>query len=307
MKKKITIVFFSLSCILISCSGDDSTIPEEDNNTSVGQDEIITIPVVVHVVNYAPEPFEISDDKIKSQIKVLNQDFRMKNEDLSKTPDEFKPFIADIKIEFKLATTSPEGQPTKGIIRTMGNVTGFDGKRDEGESIEDLALFFTDKGGQDAWPNDQYLNIWIAYFRDIDNQVVYAFSSAPGDDPRIDGIAIDPNAFGTLAPLQNGVHKGRTATHEIGHWLGLKHTYGTAFNCSSSDDVKDTPQQSRIYYGKPKHPQTSCGSNDMFMNFMNHADDDVMHMFTKGQKEKMRAIFNPGSPRRALYINIKNN
>ncbi len=99
---------------------------------------------------------------------------------------------------------------------------------------------------------------------------------------------------------------GRTATHEIGHWLGLYHIFGADGNCEEGDGIDDTPPQFSQYQGKPIHPQSSCGSNDMFMNFMDYVDDDAMHMFTKGQRDKMRSNFHSDGARHDLYLNIKN-
>ncbi|MDO5979760.1 zinc metalloprotease [Flavivirga spongiicola] len=304
---------FLIAIVLIvfctaSCSKDDNppiNSPIEEGDVSFG--EVITIPVVVHVVNYTPKPFIISDEKIQSQIDVLNQDFRKKNPDHIKTPNEFIDLVADVAIEFSLATIDPDGNPTSGIIRTEGNVIGFDGRDLTGEiPIEDLKLYFTEKGGQDAWPRDKYLNIWIADLSDYTGELGLAgYAQFPNVDPRIDGVVIDPRVFGTLAPLNPGNELGRTATHEIGHWLNLRHIYGKNGDCEEGDLVDDTPNQKSQYSGSPTHPQNSCNSNDMFMNFMDYVSDQSMYMFTIGQKRRMRDLFNPGGLRRELYLNNK--
>ena len=146
--KRITSLLIIL--IFVACSKDDSPLDKPIDKVPVTtSDEIITIPIVVHVVNNINKPFEISDQKIQSQITVLNNDFRMKNEDHTKTPEEFKPLVADVGIEFKLATVDPDGNPTKGIIRSESELTGFHGFGFSNE-IEELPLHFDDKGGQDA-------------------------------------------------------------------------------------------------------------------------------------------------------------
>ncbi len=303
------VIFFILTIFLISCSKDNS-VDEEIKPTPelVPNDEIITIPIVVHVVNFAPSPFVISDEKIISQITVLNEDFRKKNSDYTKTPSEFMPFVADVGIEFKLATVDPEGNPTTGIIRNISDVTGFEGKTPVSDSpIKDLHLYHTAKGGQDAWPNDKYLNIWIA---DLSNRngvlALNGYSTFPGDSAAIDGVVMDPRVFGTLDTPILKYNRGRTATHEIGHWLGLLHIFGKGNSCEIGDGIDDTPNQYDSYAGKPSHPQSSCGSNDMFMNFMDYVDDDSMCMFTTGQRNKMRSLFNKGGARRLLYENLYN-
>lgn len=281
---------------------------DKDNvETPTTSPEIITIPVVVHVVNYAPDPFIISDEKILSQLEVLNLDYRKKNSDFSKTPTEFIPLVADMEITFKLATTDPEGNPTTGIIRTSGNVTGFDGQDITGNTpVEDFKLYFTAKGGQDAWPSNHYLNIWVA---DLSNHngdlILMGYAQFPGGDTRMDGIVLDPRVVGTMAPLEPGYELGRTATHEIGHWLNLHHVYGINGTCDSSDLVDDTPSQHSQYAGSPKHPQNSCGSNDLFMNFMDRVNDEAMFMFTKGQKDRVHSLFEIDGLRRELYLNSK--
>lgn len=301
MNKRLLIVTtIILGTFFYSCTNDDDLIeiPEE---TIVSPDEILKIPIVVHVINPPSHPFVISDEKILSQIEVLNKDYRKRNEDHVNTPDEFANLVADVGIEFYLATTDPNGKPTTGIIRTEADISGFSGRDLTGDlPIEEYKLFFANKGGQDIWPSDRYLNIYIADLSDRWGALGLAgYAYFPGGDPRTDAIVVDPRVFGTLEPLEKGHHLGRTATHEIGHWLNLKHIYGKDGSC----EVADTPDQKSQNSGHPVHPKNSCDSNDMFMNFMDYVSDDAMYMFTNGQKERMRAIFNEGGARRALYLN----
>ena len=303
----VTIFFIST---LLSCKrNEEISIPEVTIPDLVPTDEVIEIPVVVHVVNYSPDPFVIDQEKITSQLEVLNQDYRKQNSDWTKTPEEFIDLVADVKIEFKLATVDPTGNPTTGIIRTESEVTGFDGVTVDGDDIENFSLYFSDKGGQNAWPKDQYLNIWIADLSDRHGNLSLAgYANPPGCDPRIDGVVIDPRVFGTTGQLEPTLNSGRTATHEIGHWLNLRHTYGKDGSCQDGEDgdlVDDTPIQHTQHTGRPVHPVASCGSNDMFMNFMDRVEDQAMYMFTQGQKQRMRALFNEGGLRRTLYLNQK--
>jgi len=302
----ISLAFF---IALTNCSDTDVAPRHDVIPDMVSENEIIRIPVVIHVVNYSPDPFEISDTRISSQIDALNRDYRKKNLDWTKTPQEFLALVADVGIEFVLAKTDPEGNPTTGIIRTTSHVTGFDGQRfDEKVPIESLALYFTSKGGQDAWPNDQYLNIWIADLSDRNGKLSLAgFANPPGSDARIDGIVVDPRAFGAYTPSEFAYSLGRTTTHEIGHWLNLRHIYGKDGSCEDGEDgdlVDDTPIQQSQNLGNPTHPIFSCGHTSMFMNFMDRVDDKSMFMFTIGQKRRMRNLFNKDGLRRKMYIKL---
>lgn len=310
MKTSLTflIIFF---LAFTNCTDTDFSPPPEQIPDLVPEDEIITIPVVVHVVNYSPDPFEISDARILSQLDVLNQDYRKKNVDWIKTPPEFKHVVADVGIEFVMARVDPEGNPTNGIIRTTSNVTGFDGLSiEQSAPVESMALYFTSKGGQDAWPNDQYLNIWIADLSDRQGNLSLAgYANPPGSDPRMDGIVIDPRAFGTSLSSESAYSLGRSATHEIGHWLNLRHIYGKDGSCEDGEDgdlVDDTPVQQSQTLGSPVHPIFSCGHASMFMNFMDRVDDKSMFMFTIGQRKRMRKLFDKDGFRRKLYIKLHN-
>jgi hypothetical protein len=297
-------IIFNLA--FTTCSDVDVISQQGHVPDIVPENEIITIPVVIHVVNFSPNPFEISDARILSQIDVLNQDYRKRNSDWVKTPEEFRNLVADVGIEFVLAKSDPWGNPTNGIIRTSSQVTGFEGLRfNDSVPIESLALYFTSKGGQDAWPADQYLNIWLADLSDRNGNLSLAgFANPPGSDARIDGIVIDPRAFGINPSAELPYSLGRTATHEVGHWLNLRHIYGKDGSCEDGEDgdlVDDTPVQQSQNFGNPIHPTMSCGNTSMFMNFMDRVDDRSMFMFTVGQKKRMRNLFDKTGPRRKLY------
>lgn len=276
-----------------------------ETDSGIGADEIIRIPVVVHVL-YSKDEFNISDEKIASQLAVLNQDFRKQNADHRNTPAEFAPLAADAGIEFYLATRDPRGRPTSGITRTFTTVNGWDGHDLQRTlPVEALKLYFTDKGGHDAWPTDQYLNIWVAEMTDRHGKVgLPGHARPPGTNPRIDGIVIDPRVFGTLPPLTEAHRLGRTATHEVGHWLNLLHIFGTTADCHSVDSVADTPPAHTAYTGNPSYPQYSCGQSSLFMNFMDYVNDESMYMFTRGQRERMRAVFTRRGGRYGLYKHV---
>jgi len=298
----------AMAFILQACGSDNEAAHPTPNMGGPSENEIIKIPVVVHVI-YRDDTTNITQEKIASQIQVLNEDFRKLNVDYTSTPDEFLPLVADVGIEFELATIDPDGNETSGITRTFSDVIdGWSGRDlQEDTPVEQLALFFSDLGGQDAWPRDHYLNIWVADMSTRHEELgLNGYSSSISDDPRIDGVVIDPRVFGTLGPLDPKYALGRTATHEIGHWLNLIHIYAGNDSCDSSDLVDDTPTAYGQYGGIPVYPQVSCGSTDITMNFMDNVNDSAMTMFTNGQKARMRAVFEKDGGRHQLFLNNLN-
>jgi len=255
--------------------------------------ELYTIPVVVHIVYNNPEE-NISDRQVQSQIDILNEDFRSRNLNREAIPEEFRQRIADIGFEFCLASIDPNGQPTSGITRTT---TSFDEIGNFRLSVDNrgvFRLFQTDLGGKDAWDPQQYLNVWIANT----GNAFLGYGTRPGEfEPHQDGIVVDPRYFGDNCQIEPH-HLGKTATHEVGHYFNLQHIWGSSTDCSSDDGVDDTPEQETNYRGCPTYPMSSCGSNDMFMNFMDYSDDACLAMFTEGQKLRMMAALN--GPRKGL-------
>ncbi|MCB9276985.1 MAG: T9SS type A sorting domain-containing protein [Lewinellaceae bacterium] len=254
---------------------------------------VVTIPVVVHVVwNTASE--NISDAQVISQIDVLNEDFRRLNSDASDTPAMFQSVAADSEIEFCLATVDPNGNPTSGITRTQTSSTSFSTNNN---------VKFTSSGGHNAWPAGQYLNIWVC---DLSGGLL-GYAQFPGGSASTDGVVCDYLYFGTIGTATPPFHLGRTATHEVGHWLNLRHIWGDG-GCSVDDFVSDTPLAgSANFTGEPctfPGPNTcSTGAGDqpdMFQNYMDYSDDGCMNIFTLGQKARMRALFDTGGARQSI-------
>ena len=245
---------------------------------------VITIPVVVHVI-YNTSEQNISDAQVQSQIDVLNEDYARLNADASQTPAMFNSIVANCEIQFCLAKTDPFNQETSGITRTQTTSSSF--------SIGSL-MKYSATGGVDAWPSGKYLNIWVC---NMANQVI-GFATLPGTTIAAeDGVVIMYKHFGRTGNVLAPYHKGRTATHEVGHWLNLLHIWGdddgSSNNCLGSDQVDDTPNQASFYFGCPSSPSPSCSNNgDMFMNFMDYTDDACMNAFTGGQKNRMLATLN---------------
>ena len=247
---------------------------------------IITIPVVVHVVYNSPQQ-NISDQQIQSQITVLNNDYRRTNIDAMMTPSVWVSVASDCEIEFCLASTDPNGNNTNGITRTQTSQSSFSM---QGDPVKDVS-----SGGKDAWPNDDYLNIWIC---NLGNNLLGYATPPFGSIGSNDGVVIGYNYFGTQGTVQSPFNKGRTTTHEVGHWLNLEHLWGGGWGSCGNDNVNDTPTQEEENYGCPAFPHNanSCGTTnadgDMFMNYMDYTNDACMNMFTQGQKIRMIAAIN---------------
>ena len=242
---------------------------------------VIRIPVVVHVVHKL-QVQNISDAQIQSQIDVLNEDYRRLNADASLVPPPYAPLAGDTEIEFCLASRDPNGQATNGITRTLTTANTF--------SIND-AVKRSSTGGKDAWPTNKYLNIWVC---NLTNPLL-GFATLPGTvNADLDGVVIAYKFFGRTGVVEAPYNKGRTATHEVGHWLNLLHIWGddegSADPCAGTDQVTDTPNQEDENFGCPTFPQESCGNDgDMSMNYMDYVNDSCMYMFSNGQGDRMRA------------------
>ncbi len=254
---------------------------------------VYTIPVVVHVV-YKTASQNIDDDFIYSQIDILNEDYRRLNDDADETPAAFEGDAADAQIEFCLAQQDEDGIVTTGITRTETDITSWD--LFTGAGADDYAdnVKFTDEGGEDGWDRSSYLNIWVCNLA----PGLLGYATPPGAAPFKDGVVISYKYFGNNSP--GGVYdKGRTATHEVGHWMGLYHIWGDDDfqpepQCSGSDLMADTPNQEDPTYGAPAFPKLDdCAPTSpgiQFMNFMDYSDDGSMNMFTQDQVNKMRDI-----------------
>ncbi len=242
-------------------------------------EQTIVIPVVVHVLYY--NSFEnISEEQIKSQIDAINADFSRSNTDFSKVPSVFAKFSGNANIRFELAKTDPKGRVTNGIERKKSSRMMWS----DDDKIKSSAF-----GGAEPWDAKSYLNVWIC------NTVpgLTGYATVPGSDLSKDGVVVRYDAFGTLGKVSFPFHKGRTLTHEVGHWLGLQHLWGSK-QCGD-DGIEDTPKQRSGNSGDPVFPKlTTCNGTpdgEMFMNFMDFTNDASMGMFTEGQKNAMRNQF----------------
>ncbi|MDF9796812.1 hypothetical protein OKW21_002075 [Catalinimonas alkaloidigena] len=274
----------------------EKTVKDALRTLGTQQDlEVLQIPVVVHVIHRGEavgEGTNIPLEQIKEQIRILNEDFRRQNADTVATLPIFEPVAADIMIEFVLAKQTPDGFVTNGVTRTEGNQLSY-GINSAG-TLSELSY----------WAAENYFNIWVAPLRNG----YLGFAQFPVSDlegledasnnRETDGIVIDYRYFGSGGNAVSG-SLGRTTTHEVGHFLGLRHIWGDG-DCSADDFVEDTPLQSSESDGCPIDP-ISCGSPDMYQNYMDYTDDVCMNLFTQNQKERMRIVL-LNSPRRASLL-----
>jgi hypothetical protein len=251
-------------------------------------EQTIVIPVVIHVI-YNNSYENISEEQIKSQLDAINADFSRSNSDFSKVPSVFAKLSGNANIRFELAKTDPNGRITSGIIRKKSSRMMWS----DDDKIKSAAF-----GGDEAWDATSYLNVWVC------NTVpgLTGYATVPGSDPTKDGVVVRYDAFGTTGKVNVPYHKGRTLTHEVGHWLGLQHLWGNK-QCGD-DGIQDTPKQRGGNSGDPVFPKlTACNATpdgEMFMNFMDFTNDASMGMFTEGQKNVMRSQFGVNGKRNAF-------
>jgi len=275
----------------------------------INQNGVITIPVVVHVLHRGEaigSGRNISLAQIQSQITALNEDFRRLNSDKTNTPSAFTGVASDFGFEFRLACQDPNGNPTDGVVRRQTNKNSFTYISLGDKPNENaMGIKMSSISGSDPWPTNTYLNIWVVDFSDA----TLGYATFPGDfanNPNVDGIVIETTSMGRTGNVSAPFEKGRTATHEIGHWLNLRHIWGDAI--CGTDFVDDTPQQRVPNTGCPSFPhQSNCPNNgingDMFMNYMDYTDDGCMNIYTNGQRLRGRAIFASGGPRASFLEN----
>ncbi|HHG84255.1 MAG TPA: zinc metalloprotease, partial [Bacteroidetes bacterium] len=249
---------------------DDVAARLSSGNFHQPSEGVITIPVVVHIL-YRTTQQNLSTAQVLSQIDILTADYRRQNANASQTIAAFTSVAGDAGIEFCLANKDPQGNPTGGIIRTQ-------------TQIVNIGLTNSYYVESPAWDRNRYLNIWVC---ELGSQLL-GFAQFPGTAPASrDGVVINWRYFGDQGPVIAPYNKGRTATHEVGHWLGLTHIWGDG-NCSQDDGISDTPLAGAANYTCNLNKQ-SCGSTDMVQNYMDYTEDACMNLFTIGQGAAMNA------------------
>jgi hypothetical protein len=307
----------------------DELIIGQQGNAAKPTGIVYRIPVVFHVVyfqNGTTVKGNIADSVLHYQITILNDAFRKRHADTGNLRSVFKPLSADAEIEFYLATKDPGGANTTGITRTATNIDGFATmdmmmtmSMDSLERIKHTAL-----GGHEAWPANRYLNIWVADMSintGVGNLVfILGYATPPlnplppnwGTDPTEllgmkDGVVLQYQCVGGnknpyVAEVMPMSANGRTAVHEVGHYLGLRHIWGDPMDDSSActalatDGINDTPDQAQESHGTPSSLQNTCHEGepgdlpDLWENYMDYSDDANTVMFSQGQVNLMRNI-----------------
>lgn len=241
------------------------------------------IPVVFHII-HAGGPENISKEQILDQIRILNEDYSRTNPDTADTRDVFKPVAANCNIEFRLAKKDPEDNCTDGIVRIYSSLSVS-----AGEGVKALSY----------WPSSKYLNIWVvkSIASDGSGGTILGYAQFPGfGAAETDGVVVRHDVVGTIGSynqaLKNG---GRTLTHEVGHWLGLSHTFqGGCTGGFFGESVEDTPPTANANYGCDTTKNT-CNNDspdlpDMIENYMDYSDGICQNMFTLGQLDQINSV-----------------
>ncbi|MEO8150475.1 MAG: M43 family zinc metalloprotease [Bacteroidia bacterium] len=254
---------------------------------------LYTIPVVFHIMhNYGGE--NISKSQVLDAVRIMNEDFQKLNADTFDVAGVFKPLVADCQIEFKLAQLDPNGNCTDGITRTVTPLTG---------NADDNVKYLI------AWPNNMYLNIWVV--RNISFGAA-GFAYYPGIGSPEDGIVILHNYTGSIGTSPGSNYNRHSLSHEIGHYLNLRHTWGNSnspgdpANCNDDDLVFDTPNTIGVSNFSCDTTQHTCGAS-MPDNVQNYMDYAACHnMFTPGQKTRMHAALNSATSGRSNLWSVAN-
>lgn len=270
----------------------------------------VNIPVVFHIVLNQAQINALGgvagiQQRIITQMDVINKDFAKLNTDINLIPSVFQPLAAASDIRFGLAHRKPNGSGTDGfeIATITASSTSVDNGT-VGSTVGGSDAKYTSTGGLASWDYTKYLNIWVINPSGGSSGLLgltlppsYINFGYPADEV---GVVLNYGAFGKkTSPSQffiNGIDKGRTLTHEIGHFFELDHIWGPDSGCppaAQDDGISDTPPQSNSNFGCPSFPKVSCSNGpngDMFMNFMDYVNDACMQMFTQGQVGRMNSM-----------------
>jgi hypothetical protein len=240
------------------------------------QADTVYIPIVFHIV--MQNPSLVTDAQIQAQIDTLNKDYAGKNGDSTKILSAFKPLFGHSLLQFKIAARTPNNEPTTGITRTVTTAASY--------SMNDSRVKYSAQGGADIWDRDRFFNVWIT---NISGGILGYATFPQGSSAAEDGVVIH---YSSLPGGSSPYDRGRTLTHETGHYFSLIHIWGDENQCSGSDDIDDTPNQASATSGCPTGAKTDICSTVapgiMYENFMDYTNDACMVMFTKDQVTRMQ-------------------
>lgn len=271
---------------------------------------VITVPTVVHIIHNTTEAVgngrNISGLRVTQQIQVLNDDFRRTNADASNTPSYFLGAAADCEINFCLVTKYPSGHPNAGQTLAEPGIdrvstADISGISNTSSGYGTNTINNTIKPAT-SWNPDEVFNIWVCQ---LPNGLL-GYATFPNSvSPNRDGVVIGFQYFGLTG---GNFGKGRTTTHEVGHWMGLYHIWGDDNGaCSGSDQCGDTPNQANSTGGCPSGlRQDACAPSStgyMYMNYMDYSYDACMNMFTNDQKSRIQTFMST-TPRRNTLPNF---
>ena len=300
---------------------------KENKGVIYKNQSIISIPVVVHVVHRTQDNIgantNISVAQIEDQLRILNEDFSKTNPEFPNPPrNTYVNYAGNPELKFCLASIDPNGSQTTGITRTSTSKTSWDADY-ESNDMKQASL-----GGIDNWDPLRYLNIWVCNLSNSGGGQTLGYAYLPGlqgntNQSWKDGLVVDYMFFGTTGSVSSSSN-GRTTTHEIGHYLGLNHTFCESTGCCDNDlnsqyswgDVDDTPATEDIYFGSVNLNTTNNTCNDlsysnvfstnvldMDENYMSYATDTWM--FSQGQVDVMLGTLN-ASTFQGGRANLKN-
>jgi hypothetical protein len=273
--------------------------------------DLYTIPVVVHIVYNSPDQ-NLADSVVLNQLESLNADFQRRNADTINMRSDFDIVKGNPNIRFKLATIDPDGNPTTGITRTATSTASFGSFMLFFGDFSDLEkVKSTSDGGHDPWDQDRYLNIWVCNMEVFNTPAILGYATPPSGLPNwppgmdlglSDGVVVQYQAFGANNPntIDMGQGpldiRGRTLTHEVGHYLGLRHIWGDG-NCSEEDGIDDTPNAEGQSDFDCDDSKNTCVDNiygvdlpDMIENYMDYSAETCQNSFTQGQVDLMRGV-----------------
>lgn len=290
----------------------DESFEYAKNAVQTKSDEQYVIPTVVHVV-YDVEEKNLPDSTIRRQIELLNNDFQRKNADTVNMRSDFDIVAGNPNIRFKLAEIDPDGNPTNGIVRKETNITSFGGIGVVGGDFSELErVKYDEEGGSDAWNTNKYMNIWVCDMSIFGFTAILGYASPPAGLPNwppgsipdiVDGVVVQFEAIGDNNPNEltnpaggSGQALGRTLTHEVGHYLGLRHIWGDG-DCTMDDGIDDTPNADAESEFDCDDTKNTCEDSiqgidlpDMIENYMDYSAEDCQNTFTQGQVDLMRGV-----------------